>query len=165
MTTNDRSLFTIPDDPKLTYRDQPFYQWLIANEGELDTRRPKVVEDYLQSLEFDFMAHRIAPSDYDLLCTIWGAYCRLWMPCREPQTLDDLFVESHGRQSFWLSGTKFKGAGEVWPTDALKEMIEKTDPIYPVDPDHYFFEVINGVVYLKYQKIIGSRRLCLLEKG
>ena len=48
-------------------------------------------------------------------------------------------------------------------TDKLKEMTAQSGFIYDVTPEHCYFSIINGQVFARYQRIIGSRRICKIE--
>lgn len=149
------------DDQPL--KDHPFYQWLLENEDEeLNDRGKDKISDYLAQLGFDIKRHRLDDGQLRTLQYAWQTYGDLWMPTREPQRLDDLFFprETKTRKTYWL-----RGRGDVVLSTKVVEMIEKAAPIYPLDPIHYYFEVVNHTLFIKYQTIIGSRRLCPIKEA
>lgn len=57
---------------------------------------------------------------------------------------------------FWLRDTKNHKTTRVEPTHELTTML-KDHLIYELSPKNYYFEIIEGRLFIKYQHIIGSR--------
>ena len=48
------------------------------------------------------------------------------------------------------------------PTAILRHILKDLSLVYDVHPQHYYFEITNGYLFIKYQSIIGSRRIAKL---
>lgn len=160
MTQARRLLFPLPTfSQQQPLTEHPFYAWLVHNEDRLDTRHHAARMQYLATLGFDIRQHRLSEEDITTLKYVEDIYGSLWMPTRTPQRLVELFIPAtKGDSAFWLSGVDTMD--KVTPTPALTNLIEATGPIYPLAPEHYYFELSDTTLLLRYQQIIGSRRLC-----
>lgn len=164
--TESKTRFPLDTQPKdQPIADHPFYLWLVENENILDTRHNLIIFEYLKSLGFDKDKQKVDGDVVDELRMMHDFYCTMWMPTRIPYRLDELFLPTEG--GYWLRDGKRTelGSDKVSMTHQLRALIEPTSPIYELSPQHYYFEVINGVLFLKYQHIIGSRRICPVSEA
>lgn len=167
----ERTLFPLaPFLPHWPLRDHPFYQWLLAHETEGE-RSQGTLQEYLKELGFDIAKHSLDSVQLDTLHHAEGAYHDLWMPKREPQAMGDLFRLNHvdplsGNHGdlYWI---RYPNHQHQYgrPTSKLVDLIDKAAPVYPLHPDHYYFEVIHHTLFIKYQYILGSRRLCPIKEA
>lgn len=165
-----RTRFPLPDHPGDTpLVEHPFYAWLVANEDRLDTRHHEILSQYLDHLGFDIERHTLEEAGLRTLHHVMEMYGLLWMPTRTPQRLDALFVPLGPQHphTYWLRGGERHGLGtdRVGLSDTLKGLIDQAAPIYPLEPGHYYFEVIHRTLFLSYQHIIGHRRLCSVKEA
>lgn len=49
------------------------------------------------------------------------------------------------------------------PTEKLINILSDGGLIYPLSPQHYYFDIINDCLYIKYQTIIGSRMIAFIN--
>ena len=158
---NQKTRFPMGTQPKdQPIADHPFYLWLMENENTLDTRSASILSQYLDHLGFVVTRHTLDPDVITELRMVHDFYSSMWMPTRTIYRLDELFIPTEG--GYWLrDGSRTElGSSKVSMTHQLRALIEEVSPIYELGPDNYYFEVIKGVLFLKYQHIIGSRRLC-----
>lgn len=164
-----RKLFTLPEFPvDRPLVEHPFYQWLLDNEDRIDTRHPCTISQYLTYLGFDIDRHKVDEGGLKTLHYVQYAYGDLWMPTRTPHSLEELFtplVPNH-RYAYHLRDGKRTALGtdHVAPTELLGNLIKLASPIFDLSPDQYYFEVIGDTLFIKYQHIIGSRRLCTVKE-
>jgi len=156
-------LDTQPKDQPIN--QHPFYRWLVENEQTLDTRGAGILSQYLDHLGFVVTRHTLDPEVITELRMVQDFYGTMWMPRREPAALKELFIPGNQdihHDLFWLrDGNRTElGSDKVALSDTLRDLIDLTSPIYELSPRDYYFEVIKGVLFLKYQHIIGSRRIC-----
>lgn len=159
---NQKTRFPLDTQP---LSQHPFYLWLVENEHTMDTRHSSILSQYLDRLGFVVTQHTLDPEVVDELRMVKDFYCSMWMPTRLPYSLDELFLPTEG--GYWLRDGKRTelGSDTVSVTRQLRVLIDRTSPIYELGPDNYYFEVINGVLFLKYQHIIGSRRICPVSEA
>ena len=59
---------------------------------------------------------------------------------------------------------KFKNIGKVDMTKRLENAIENgTQLIYELKPSNFYFEIVGNHLYLKYQSILGSRFIAVID--
>ncbi len=61
---------------------------------------------------------------------------------------------------FWLKNSK---KDKVKPSAKLKRLLESADLMYNLSPSEFYFEIIKGALYIKYQHIIGSRFIAYVK--
>lgn len=165
-----RTLFLLPDHPSdKPLTDHPHYQWLVDHEDTIDARHTQAMSQWLAEQGFDIKRHRLDPDQLTTLEYAHHQYLNLWMPTRKAHTLRELFIPlgTNHQGGYWLRDGKDMPSlltDKVVPTEMLGNLIHLVDPIYPLSPAHYYFEVIKGTLFIKYQHIIGSRRLCVITE-
>ena len=157
-----KTLFKVPEvhgDTK--FKDYPICKWIRANNIGREHNDMDVVDMFLDSLGFD-KDKNIADSD-QLKHMLTGVKIsmRAWMPTFKKQKLDTLLKDGGGF-SLWQSDTRKK------ITPKLMGYIEEFTLVYPLEPKHFYFTIINrddgrNFLHIKYQHIIGGRTLCELE--
>lgn len=139
-----------------------FYKWLDEqpNDSTYGEGEPTTIKAYLRSLGFDDKQHKIDEEHYERLKYIGQSFFTNWMPDRKTEfELTDLFKQGEG-DSFWVRDSPFKRGV---PTKKLVDMLEQRGLIYHLSPQNYYFEVIRNRLHIKYQHIIGGRRVCKLK--
>ncbi len=61
---------------------------------------------------------------------------------------------------FWLKDGK---KDKVKPSAKLKRLLKSADLMYQLSPSEFYFEIIKGALYIKYQHIIGSRFIAYVK--
>lgn len=141
------------------FSDMPFYQYLM------DVERGGRPQHFLSHL-FKFLKQhgykRGFRLDDELLTHhehCWRFYQDFWMPQREPIAFEDLLVPASEGFVVWHRGGRYR------PTQRLMKFYKQWDLIYHVTPANYYFQVSeSGLLWLKYQQIIGSRLVCQLKQ-
>lgn len=129
----------------------------LNNQSAID-----LVCKYLDSLGFVVGEHKVSESDMNLLCSIAKVYLDGWIPDRTPFNLESLFTtEVNKYGSYWLRGNGDND--HYYLSDKLIKLLEPRGLIYELSPDNYYFEIIQNRLYIKYQHIIGSRKVCYLK--
>lgn len=150
--------------------NDPFYKWLSDNNVDLSSNFFDQFDLYAANFGFIKGENIISEENLKNLEYVYKYYCDLWIPERTPQKLSDLFsdtipnekIGNYDNQNeivlggFWVR--ELDGKKTIQPK--LLSIIEKHCGIYALNCFNYYFEVINGFLFLKYQSIIGSRRLC-----
>lgn len=152
-------------------KNDPFYTWLEAQNVRVQSH-VDAIRKYLESLGFVIKKHRITEENFKRLKLIHQGYMSMWVPKKEVFSFSDLFELSERKAThydaeiFMNSGFMVYGSGKdkrYKATKQLLEIIEYFTPIYAFNSYNYHFEVINGYLFLKYQYILGSRRLCKIK--
>lgn len=113
-----------------------------------------IMNQYLQSLGFDQNHHYVESNDFRIMKGNFEfAISRL--PHFGARKLSDCLTKSFN--GYWLRGE----TGKYSINPELKRMLnDSAGLVYPLEPHHFYFEVSNGYLSIKYQHIIGSRILC-----
>ena len=163
---------TIFDSFPLIDSDQPlvsdqFYAWLKDAEtfkpaNQRITRHNDFFESldlYLSGYGWDIKKHKLSESSLKTLEYVFDIYQNMFTPIRDMPLHSLLRVTDDKEKGFWLYGKdeRYK------PTALLRDGLNNLGLVYDVEPKHYYFQIINGYLFIKYQTIIGSRRLCKLK--
>lgn len=160
-TQKERIPFDVPmiaNDAPLS--SHPFADWLRDNVTYGDYYSIISLQcRYLDDLGFITGKHSVSDDWFTQTQYVADAYCRSMCPGGDTRyTLSDLFEPSE--DGYLVRGMEQKQA--IKPT--LLAMLERTSCIYPLEPVHYYFEIVqNDRLFIKYQSIIGDRKVCLLE--
>lgn len=121
---------------------------------------------YLASLGFVTGSDRLSAQDYETLRHAVDAF-HSFEPWAKPRKLADCFTaKPEAGRSYWVRGLESK---QTPAADIMGALIE-SGWIYEANPENTYFEIVttaDGTRYLfaKYQRIIGSRRLCEILEG
>ncbi len=155
-----RTRFTFPIvSPTEPLVDDPFFAWMNQNVNRNESASYLYfVGEYLKPMGFTLEDHTIDEQDLKTLehvCEHWYRTTPHHPPCK----FDELFVASPSG-AYFLSN-KHPQRYDITPK--LKKMIEEAGWIYDVSPATTYFEVIGDRLFAKYQQILGSRQLCVIE--
>lgn len=164
----DRALFKFrtvgPREPMV---NDPFFWWLTRNYAP-NSRKTHIdyIDAYMSEMGWDIDRHIIDGDQLDTLQNVLSFYADVYMPDLSPFTKDDLFVPASNDD---------QGAFFVWDKDSKQNESKKnTSPvlarllnqhfknrvIMDINSENFFFEIAAGHLFLKYQTIIGGRRIC-----
>lgn len=154
-------MFTAPVlDRNAPIVSQPFWQWLISK-GKADFRKKHCSDlDHVLAYltEYGFSEGRDVV-DAELLDTLLLIFRHFWDICPElsPMNLSEVFTES--LNGFYVEGLDYNKRYSA--ANQVIVALEEAGWVYGVSPSTTYFSVINGKLWAKYQKILGSR--CLFE--
>lgn len=154
------------DEPLVS---DPFYSWLKDTETFKEAnQRTSRHNNFFESLDlylstsygWDVKKHKLTAETIQTLEYVFDIYLRMFTPVRDTELNNLLRPTDDKEAGFWLRGqdnpSKFK------PTALLRHGLHDMGLVYEIKPEYYYFEIINGYLFIKYQHIIGSRRLCKL---
>jgi hypothetical protein len=122
------------------------------------------VTAYLESLGYSRQHHYLPEGVFRTLQNVYDVMVINVPATTEPLTVKELFLEPDNLSpEFWVRGLP-EGEYAI-PTEKLTELVSKTRAIYQLNPRHYYFEIVKGRVWLKYQHIIGSRFICTIKES
>ena len=149
--------------PGILASDQPmahsdFYKWLnksVARHNDFFV----AMDMYLNEVAaFDIKRHKIDPDDLQSLEYVFSYYSAMYTPIRNATRLRALLRPSDDDDAFRCGGVDYR----VKPTGILRHILRDLGLVYEVTPQTYYFEIINGFLFIKYQSLIGSRRIAKL---
>lgn len=153
--SNGRVIFLVPN---MIDRDAPmcesiYFKWLNESVTKQENFY-KTITPYLAPGGYDIEKHTLESSELKSLECIFNYYQTMYTPIRNPCRLKALLkpVEK-GFHLYGDSDTKYK------PTTILKMVLIELGLVYPLLPEHYYFQVKNGFLFIQYNQILGSRRL------
>lgn len=157
----ERQVFNFPqvsaNEPMV---NDPFYHWLnerynYCKINVVDSDHPDWCY-YLMDIGFDVNIHIVTEESLNILKNI-EAYWFCCTPYFEPKSKAELFYHdfSKGVDSNFIS--------LEFATPELAQMVIDSGWIYDVIPETTYFEITNGYLFAKYQRIIGSRRICKIK--
>ena len=155
---NDRELFDLPtiadDQPMNT---SPFYHWLMEQPKRVNVFI-EGLSDYVTGLGYDKALHKLDSDQLESLRYVFVHYGDMWTPIREPIQIDALLSPSTDTDALTLMGTDTR----YKPTEALTDVLEGLALVYPAMHKYIYFEIIRDCLFVKYQTILGSRRIANL---
>ena len=140
--------------------NDPFYHWLDKryNSCKINVIRREHSEwyYYLTDIGFNVDIHVISEESLNILKNVEGHWFRC-TPYFEPKSKAELFYHdfSKGVDSNFIS--------LEFATPELVQMVIHAGWVYDVTPETTYFSVVNGYLLAKYQRIIGSRRICKIK--
>jgi hypothetical protein len=163
--------FTLTDfgiDPAAPMSESTFYKFMIETEHNQPGHRWNVFFDAFDAFTathgFRLNVDRVTEDTLTTLNHIHDTYNHSWVPVRESLPFGELFTpatDPRSRDAFSFSYTGPKG--RFTPTPRLVELLSNRGLVYDLEPANYYFEIIKGgVLFIKYQHIIGSRRVAYL---
>lgn len=153
-----KTFFVNVIDNKTPLNKDDLFAWAKLNQITNHTNSTQVVCDYLESLGFIKGEHKISEETFAILKMVAGLYLDTWLPDYTVFNIDELLVDGG---NFWFRNNDSR----VKPTDKLINLLSDRGLVYSLEPRNYYFEVINNYLFIKYQHIIGSRRICLIANG
>lgn len=158
---------TVNDDESLC--NDKFYAWLDAKEEKQNIFIESIFE-YVESLGYDKDKHELGEDNFNTLRYVFDVYHSSYEPLH-PKRLRDLFnimdkdsSSNRGNKIYWIRNDDGEDLqGKLKPK--FKEFLNKLGVIYELSPDNYYFEIIKGKLFIRYQYIIGSRRICTVKGG
>lgn len=155
-----------PDDAPMC--DSPYAKWLDLN---YDRQAKLDISDvvywpckYLDAIGMpEDGSYRVTESFFTTGKYITEAYIRGWVPTKDQLDLNELLPNSGHPGGFYVSNI----GGESYYSNPRAKLLKILDNyqslIYALDPRHYYFKVQYGALFIKYQYIIGGRRIALLK--
>ena len=156
-TKADRDLLVIPFDVDSPMVDSDYYQYLKACDM-LNKDSRKTLVEYVKLLGYDETVNRLEGEFVNHLNTIEQFFYSTKPAVWWELPLDELFTNPMKGDTYKLTGDTPNRS--VTPTPRLKSFMGYLVLVYDIDPEYYFFEIINGYLFLVYDKILGSRRIC-----
>lgn len=143
----------------------PFFAWCNTNIERTNLEKSKLdyAIDYLESLGFVKGEHKVSERDLKTLEYMFETWVRT-TPYYPPCKFSDLFEDG---DAYYVAGAESFGVVKPWRRNAtpkLVEMVRNAQWIYDVEPNSTCFELIGNRLYAKYQQILGSRLLCVVEE-
>lgn len=148
--------------------DDAFYAWL--SDGKNNPRvegnqKEHMITRYLESLGFVKGKDKITDKEYKILRYVEEHWHRTF-PRMSASLFSELFPVPDNERGYYVSGeVKAKRHSKYLLGTALLRAIDETGMVYDLRPENYYFEVINGNLFIKYQQIIGSRFICNILEG
>ena len=155
---NDRKVFNLPtiaDDQPM--RTSPFYHWLMEQPKRVNVFI-EGLSDYVNELGYDKTQHKLDSDELQSLRYVFVHYGDMWTPVPFPVTLDALLSPSTDSDALTLMGTDTR----YKPTEALTDVLDGLALVYPAMHKYIYFEIIRDSLFVKYQTILGSRRIANL---
>ena len=125
----------------------------------------KVVQGYLFSKGYDEKKHFLSPGDFKSLKVVIEHYYSALCPLEGPEDIRNLFniVGKNAGGAYWINRP---GRSTMYgtPTNELTNAVNELGLIYKLTPDNFYFQVNNDRLYIKYQSIIGSRKVANLKE-
>ncbi len=115
--------------------------------------------NYLQSLGFETGKHRITEAQYETLRYALDHYHATAPHFGGVHKLADILKPATNETGFYVQGLP----GRYVPSGELVQALQRAGWVYDVKPETTYFTVSErGVLWAKYQQIIGGRPLCQL---
>lgn len=146
-------MFTIPGP--LTDRT-PFAEMHVWGWAKSQPRANIELTKYLDSLGFVVGRDRLTEAQYQTLEYAIDTFHRVYPHFAKPLSFSEALTESAA--GFYVQGKP----GRYSLEPKLHETLDAAGWIYEVSPETTYFEIINGILWAKYQQIIGSRPLCFV---
>lgn len=152
--------FVIPGVPltdTTVFSTMHFFEWA----GDID-RRLVTVRYYLRSQGFIAGTHTITDEEFDILNSAVQVFHNSWPYMKGRRKFSELFTEAKQDEhpGFWVRDKP----GRWWPSAELKNALVSAGWVYDVIPSTTYFEIINGKLWAKYQAILGSRPMAMIEE-
>lgn len=178
LTTLKPFSFDIIDD-NTPMKEDNFSKWLNAQDQRMTNKTDSICQ-YLDSLGFIAGEHKIKPEEWKRLGYIFECYCTAWKPFKNVMSFGDIFEETNKPITDWqnkdilnpvFSFSKYSklptGVYKI-KDDILSIIEDNISLVYPLNNYNYYFEVIETIngetqLFIKYQLIIGSRRICNIK--
>jgi len=136
-----------------------FYKWLNER-TERPTSFHSSLDAYLTPMGYDVEKHFLDSDEFTRLNYIYDAFQDMWTPYK-PLALNKLLRPvDEGEEGFWIMSSMNKERYK--PTGLLRAALKDMSLIHDLNPRNFYFEIINGYLFIKYQTIIGSRRIAKL---
>ena len=143
--------FTIPGP----FTNQtPFHAMHVWQWAKAQPRAKVTIHDYLAALGFIVGTDRLTEEDYRTLDHVIEAFHRVAPHISEPLTFADAFAAGG---TYYVQGME----GRFTPSARILAALVAAGWIYEPAPENTYFQIVNGMLWAKYQQIIGSR--CLAE--
>lgn len=140
-----------------------FYAWLSEDENNpriKGNQREHMILCYLESLGFIKGEDKITEKELQILQYIEEHWHRTF-PRLPSSKFSDLFPVPDSEHGYYVAGNvKGKLHNKYLLGKDLILAINETGMIYRLSPENYYFEIINGNLFIKYQQILGSRFIC-----
>lgn len=149
------------DDQPLV--EHPYYQWLTANVDRKEGGHSRML-DWIKLLGFRVGEDALSPEDVQTLHFVEEHWWRC-SPWFKPHTWGSLFsevghlVRAVPDEQVLVTGPG-RCSGYYKVTQKLRDMVAEANWVYNVHPSTTYFEIIEGRLYAKYQRILGSRYIC-----
>ena len=167
---SDRELFTtfpLVSDTEPLNTDQ-FYKWLTEGDrlNPVCTHQTRhndffeCLDAYLSQYGYSKDAHILTSESLKTLRYVFEIYQLWFTPIKSTAFHNLLRLTDEGGYYVYGKGA----AGERYKLTALLRHVlgEKMGLVYPLDPRNYYFQLTGDYLFIKYQQIIGQRRLCQL---
>ncbi len=141
--------------------DVPFGELHVWQWCRGEARNRIGVRNYLESLGFVMGRDKITPDDFEILQSAIDHFHRVAPHFPQPVKLSDaLRPVADGAPGFYVVGMP----GRYSLAPELCEALKGAGWIYDVIPETTYFEIVRGLLWAKYQTIIGSRALCEVKE-
>lgn len=112
-------------------------------------------------LGFDCHKHRISEEALKALRYAVDHLAREWRAAVFHFRTDEALLPPLGSECYCVQGhPRLKMANPSW---ALRDIINRTGAVYPLDPGYYYLRVNpGGILSVEYKMILGGRTICTL---
>ena len=135
--------------------DIPFRELHAWGWAQRQPRARVNISDYLADAGFVLGRDRLTPEDYDTLSAVFDHFHRVapHLPGRV-SFADAMRPAADGESGFYVQGKP----GRYVPSDDIRAALIGAGWIYDVEPETTYFSIgANGILWARYQQIIGSR--------
>lgn len=141
--------------------DVPFSKMHVWQWAKTQPRRNVEISAYLQAIGFVMGSDRLTESDYDTLYHAIDHFHRVAPHYPDPLTFAQAFTQSPDASGFHV--VRKPGCYALAPM--LHEALQTAGWIYDIEPETTYFEIVNGILWARYQQIFGSRALAQIVGG
>ena len=134
----------------------PFAEMHVWGWAKGQPRANVKITKYLDSLGFVVGRDRLTEAQYQTLDYAIKHFHRVYPHVASPLTFAECFTEAP--TGFYVQGKP----GRYSLEPKLREALDAAGWIYEVSPETTYFEILNGILWAKYQQIIGSRPVCFV---
>ncbi len=151
---NDKTAFTLPGPmgPDVPFSSLHVWAW-----AKTQARADVCIIRYLQSLGFVLGVHCITPDEHRTLDYAIDHFHRVTPHFPGPMRLADALKPAGPDGGFYVQGHPTPGRYLLGPE--LVQALTGAGWIYDVTPETTYLALVNGVLWARYQQIIGSRPL------
>ena len=153
---------------------EPYFQFLEALPTENGiVEYINTIKQYLGPKGFNLAEHILAPRVTEIFKMCHEVYAEGWLPDRTPMALEDLFdrTDQVGPMANYQSKdametrgfTIFGKPGRYNARAKLVKLLENRGLVYALNPYNFYFQINQDQLLIRYQFILGSRRVCNLK--